>query len=57
MIAFNERLRQIKRKGIALRVAFGCAVRVFLKVYNVTSTIKVTTCDKITVAYTLEINR
>lgn len=52
----SARLSQIKQKVTALRVAFGCAVRVFLKVYRTSKTFHTMKGDKINVAYTLEIN-
>lgn len=52
---FIEANRRIKRKGLALRVAFGCAVRVFLKVYRTSGQFHAMKGDKISVAYTLEI--
>ena len=52
----NKQLSQIKRKICALRIAFGCAVRVFRKVYHNASTFYVSKGDTIIVEYKLEIN-
>lgn len=52
----SVRLRHIGRKVKALRVAFGCAVRCFLKVYRTAEQFHTMKGDKISVAYTLEIN-
>lgn len=52
----TETIRRIKRKGYALRVAFGCAVRAFCKVYASVQSFNTQPGDKISVAYTLEIN-
>lgn len=53
----NEQLRRVKRKGLALRVACGCAIRAFCKVYANVQTMNLDKGDTITVSYTLEINR
>lgn len=50
-------MSRVKRKGLALRVAFGCAVRAFCKVYANVQTMNLHKGDTIKVAYTLEINR
>ena len=54
---FIEVSRRIKRKGLALRVAFGCAIRAFRKVYANVQTMNLHNGDTIKVEYTLEINR
>ena len=53
----NEQLRRVKRKGLALRVAFGCAVRAFCKVYANVRVMNLDKGDTITVSYTVAINR
>ena len=52
----NEQLRRIKRKCYALRVAFGCAIRAFRKVYTVVQSCNLQPGDRASATYTLEIN-
>lgn len=52
---YLSRVRVI-RKVIALRVAFGCAIRAFCKVYANVQSFNLQPGDKVGVTYTLEIN-
>lgn len=54
--AFTARRSQISRNVTALRVAFGCALRCFVKVYRTSNQFHTMKGDKINVTYTLEIN-
>jgi hypothetical protein len=47
--------RQIIRKVTALRVAFGCAVKCFAKVFSIANKIHTMKGDTVTVEYSLEI--
>jgi hypothetical protein len=53
----TPRFAPLERKGLALRVAFGCAIRAFRKVYANVQTMNLHKGDTIKVEYTLEINR
>lgn len=55
MTVYLSRVRVI-RKVTALRVAFGCAIRAFCKVYASVQSFNLQPGDKVSVAYTLEIN-
>lgn len=46
---------RVFRNVIALRVAFGCAIRTFCKVYANVQPLNLRPGDKISVAYTLKI--